>query len=144
MCTHSTSVPCYKDIESMVDLHTIPMFHANGWGRPQASTMHGIKQVMVRRFEPTFVFHLIQEHKATDMCLVPTMANALIHAPDLGDYDLSSMRRVMIGGAASSPEAGRSRRESLPLRRLRRLRLNGNRPGLDLRPRQTGSRLRDR
>ncbi len=94
----------YKDIESMVDLHTIPMFHANGWGRPQASTMHGIKQVMVRRFEPTFVFNLIQEHKATDMCLVPTMANALINAPDRGDYDLSSMQHVMIGGAASSPE----------------------------------------
>ncbi len=94
----------YKDIESMVDLHTIPMFHANGWGRPQASTMHGIKQVMVRRFEPTFVFKLIQEHKATDMCLVPTMANAVLNAPDIKDYDLSSMRRVMIGGAASSPE----------------------------------------
>jgi len=94
----------YKDLDSMVDLHTIPMFHANGWGRPQASTMHGIKQVMVRRFEPTFVFRMIQEHKATDMCLVPTMANAVINAPDRGDYDLSSMRRVMIGGAASSPE----------------------------------------
>jgi fatty-acyl-CoA synthase len=94
----------YKDIEVMVDLHTIPMFHANGWGRPQASTMHGIKQVMVRRFEPTFVFGLIQEHKATDMCLVPTMANALLNAPDLTNWDLSSMRRVMIGGAASSPE----------------------------------------
>jgi fatty-acyl-CoA synthase len=94
----------YKDIESMVDLHTIPMFHANGWGRPQASTMHGIKQVMVRRFEPTFVFSLIQDHRATDMCLVPTMANALLNAPDLGNWDLSSMRRVMIGGAASSPE----------------------------------------
>jgi fatty-acyl-CoA synthase len=94
----------YKDIESMVDLHTIPMFHANGWGRPQASTMHGIKQVMVRRFEPTFVFTLIQDHRATDMCLVPTMANALLNASDLGNWDLSSMRRVMIGGAASSPE----------------------------------------
>lgn len=102
---HALDVSCiYKDIESIVDLHTIPMFHANGWGRPQASTMHGIKQVMVRRFEPTFVFRLIQEHKATDMCLVPTMANALLNAPDLGQWDLSSMRRVMIGGAASSPE----------------------------------------
>ena len=38
--------------ETMVDLHTIPLFHANGWGRPQASTMLGSKQVMVRRFEP--------------------------------------------------------------------------------------------
>ena len=64
----------------------------------------GIKQVMVRRFEPAFVFRLIQEHKATDMCLVPTMANALINAPDRANFDLSSMRRMMIGGAASSPE----------------------------------------
>ena len=94
----------YKDIETTVDLHTIPMFHANGWGRPQASTMNGIKQIMVRRFEPTFVFRMIQEHRATDMCLVPTMANALINAPDRSQFDLSSMRRVMIGGAASSPE----------------------------------------
>jgi fatty-acyl-CoA synthase len=59
---------------------------------------------MVRRFEPTFVFKLIQQHKATDMSLVPTMANALLNAPDLGDYDLSSMRNIMLGGAASSPE----------------------------------------
>jgi fatty-acyl-CoA synthase len=104
----------YKDIESMVDLHTIPMFHANGWGRPQASTMHGIKQVMVRRFEPTFVFRLIQEHKATDMCLVPTMANAVLNAPDLDKWDLSSMRRVMIGGAASSPELTERVEKAIP------------------------------
>jgi fatty-acyl-CoA synthase len=33
---HALDVGCiYKDIETMVDLHTIPMFHANGWGRPQ-------------------------------------------------------------------------------------------------------------
>lgn len=102
---HALDIGClYRDLETMVDLHTIPMFHANGWGRPQASTMHGIKQVLVRRFEPAFVFGLIQEHKATDMCLVPTMANALLNAPDLSKWDLSSMRRVMIGGAASSPE----------------------------------------
>jgi fatty-acyl-CoA synthase len=80
------------------------LFHANGWGRPQASTLLGTKQVTVRRFEPTTVFRLIQEHRATDMCVVPTMANALIHAPDRAQWDLSSLRRVMIGGAANSPE----------------------------------------
>ncbi|HUS07109.1 MAG TPA: long-chain-fatty-acid--CoA ligase [Bryobacteraceae bacterium] len=94
----------YRNVESMVDLHTIPLFHANGWGHPQASTMLGIKQVMVRRFEPAAVFQLIQEHRATDMSLVPTMANALLNAPDLKSYDLSSLRETMIGGAAASPE----------------------------------------
>ena len=89
--------------EPIVDLHTIPLFHANGWGRPQASTLLGHKQVMVRRFDPVTVFQLIQEHRATDLSLVPTMANALLNSPDRGNYDLSSLRRMMTGGAASSP-----------------------------------------
>jgi len=93
-----------KDVETMVDLHTIPLFHANGWGKPQTSTMLGVKQVMVRRFEPTSVFKLIQEHHATDMSLVPTMANALLNAPDLKDYNVTSMRNITLGGAAASPE----------------------------------------
>ncbi len=94
----------YRETETMVDLHTIPLFHANGWGHPQASTMFGVKQIMVRRFEPNFVLRLIQEHRATDMCLVPTMANALLNTADLRKYDLSSLRCVMLGGAASSPD----------------------------------------
>ena len=94
----------YKDVDTMVDLHTIPLFHANGWGHAHASTMLGVKQVMVRRFDPTGVFKLIQEHRATDMSVVPTMANALLHAPDIGNYNLSSMRNIVIGGAAASPE----------------------------------------
>ena len=32
------------------------------------------------------------------------MANALLNAPDLKDYTLSSMRNITLGGAASSPE----------------------------------------
>ena len=90
--------------DTAVELHTIPLFHANGWGRPQASTMMGLKQVMVRRFEPTFVFRMIQEEKATAMSLVPTMANALINAPDIGEFDLSSLKEIHVGGAAASPE----------------------------------------
>jgi fatty-acyl-CoA synthase len=94
----------YDRPETMVELHTIPLFHANGWGRPQVSTMLGVKQVMVRRFEPSNVFRLIQEHGATDMCLVPTMAQALMHCPDRANWNTSTLRRIMIGGAASSPE----------------------------------------
>src|SRR3984885_2676217 len=95
---------CYRQPETVVELHTIPLFHANGWGRPQVSTMLGCKQVMVRRFEPNTVFRLIQEHGATDMSLVPTMANALLNAPGRLDWDLSSLRCIMMGGAASTPE----------------------------------------
>jgi fatty-acyl-CoA synthase len=88
----------------MVELHTIPLFHANGWGRPQCATFHGLKQVMVRRFDPAHVLRLIQEEKATSMSLVPTMANAVLHCPEIGKWDVSSLRQIHLGGAASTPE----------------------------------------
>jgi len=87
-----------------VALHTIPLFHANGWGAAQIAAMYGNKQVMVRRFEPTFVLRLIQQERATHMGMVPVMGNALLNSPDLGEYDLSSLKEIMMGGAASSPE----------------------------------------
>ena len=87
-----------------VELHTIPLFHANGWGRPQTAVMGGIKQVMVRRFEPSLVLRLVQEEGATAMSLVPTMANALLNCPDLGKYDVSTLQQIHIGGAAAAPE----------------------------------------
>ncbi len=86
-----------------VELHTIPLFHANGWGRPQSSTMIGMKQVMVRRFDPAGVCRLIQDEGATSMSIVPTMANALLAFEGRGAFDLSSMARIFIGGAAASP-----------------------------------------
>jgi len=90
--------------DNHVEIHTIPLFHANGWGRAHSSTLFGLKQVMVRRFDPMLVFKLIQEEKATGMGLVPTMANALIQCPGREAFDLSSMREINLGGAASSPE----------------------------------------
>jgi fatty-acyl-CoA synthase len=102
---HGLSVAgTFNHDDAAVELHTIPLFHANGWGRPQTATMMGIKQVMVRRFEPTTIFRLIQEEGATAMSLVPTMANALLNAPDLGRFDTSSLKEIHIGGAAASPE----------------------------------------
>ena len=99
----AVSATFYND-ETMVELHTIPLFHANGWGRPQCATLHGLKQVMVRRFEPLQVLRLIQEERATSMSMVPTMANALLHCPELATFDVSSLRQIHLGGAASSPE----------------------------------------
>jgi acyl-CoA synthetase (AMP-forming)/AMP-acid ligase II len=93
----------YQDVDSMVNLHTIPLFHANGWGHPQASTYFGVKQVMVNRFDPATVIELIEKHAATDMYLVPVMANMLLNAPEIKQAVPYSLRRIVIGGAATSP-----------------------------------------
>jgi fatty-acyl-CoA synthase len=93
----------YHD-DTAVELHTIPLFHANGWGRPQAATLCGLKQVMVRRFEPGSVLRLIEVEKATAMSMVPTMAVAVLNCAELGSFDISSVKQINLGGAASSPE----------------------------------------
>ena len=90
--------------DDTVELHTIPLFHANGWGRPQTATLFGAKQVMVRRFDPSQVLRLIQREKVTSCSVVPVMANALLNCPNLGEFDTSSLEEIHIGGAASSPE----------------------------------------
>jgi fatty-acyl-CoA synthase len=93
-----------EDPKPAIELHTIPLFHANGWGRPQCATMMGHLQVMVRRFDPPKICQLIERHRATNMCLVPTMANLLLNDPAIAKYELSSMKVIMLGGAAASPE----------------------------------------
>jgi len=90
--------------DTTVELHTIPLFHANGWGRPQIATMYGTRQIMVRRFDPVQVLRLIQEERVSSFAVVPTMANALLNCPELGKFDISSMQEIFIGGAASSVE----------------------------------------
>jgi len=86
-----------------VHLHTIPLFHANGWGSAHAITFVGGKHVMIQRWDCGEMFRLIEQERVTGCALVPTIAIALINSPELGKYDLSSLQRVNIGGAASSP-----------------------------------------
>lgn len=100
---HAMSVAMtFNPDDNGVELHTIPLFHANGWGRPQTATMMGLKHVMVRRFDPPVVCGLIQKERATAMSMVPTMASAVLNLPNLKDYDFSSLQKIMIGGAAAS------------------------------------------
>lgn len=101
---HALSVATIiMDPQTAVDLATIPLFHANGWGFPQAAPLMGVKQVMVRRFDPVNVMQLIEQNRATEMSIIPLMGNALLNVPEPGRFDLSSMRQIQIGGAASSP-----------------------------------------
>ena len=95
------------------ELHTIPLFHANGWGVAHFLTMLGGKHVMVHGFDPKEVFRLIEVERANHFSVVPIMATVLVNHPERKNYDLSSLRRIVIGGAASSPTLIREVEEKL-------------------------------
>src|SRR5215813_10455581 len=100
---HNTGLGLHDGEKAAVELHTIPMFHANGWGVPHFLTLLGGKHVMIQRFDPPEVFRLIEAERVNYCSLVPAMATALVNCPERAKYDLSSLRRINIGGAASSP-----------------------------------------
>jgi fatty-acyl-CoA synthase len=108
----SRDVAASTSCDSVV-LHTIPLFHANGWGSAHTITLVGGTHVMVHQFVPADVFRLIEREKVTNCSLVPTMATALVNCPDREKYDVSSLRYVMIGGAASAPTLVRDVEEKL-------------------------------
>lgn len=80
-------------------LHACPMFHAADYWSCYAVTVLGGFHVFMDKFEPRRLLELIQQHKVTAILLVPTMINMILDLPDAGDYDLSSLRRVMYGAS---------------------------------------------
>jgi fatty-acyl-CoA synthase len=96
-----------------VELHTIPLFHANGWGVAHSLTFLGGKHVMIHRFDPIEVFRLIEKEGAQTCSLVPIMATVLVNCPERTKYNLTSLKRATIGGAASSPTLIREVEEKL-------------------------------
>jgi fatty-acyl-CoA synthase len=91
-----------------VELNPMPMFHVGGsalftLGPVQAAAT----QVLMPRFSPALELELIEAHRVTLLCGVPTMLMALLSHPDRARRDLSSLRRVLTGGAVSPPALGR-------------------------------------
>ena len=136
---HALNVCMGFQIENgAVELHTIPLFHANGWGVAHFLTLLGGKHVMIQRFETKEVFRLIETEKVHSCSLVPIMATALVNCPERHNYDLSSLRRIVIGGAASSPTLVREVEEQLGCECFSGYGLTETCPSLTISPMKTG------
>jgi fatty-acyl-CoA synthase len=85
-------------------LAVVPMFHANAWGLPYAALMVGASLIMPDRFlqaEP--LAKMIEAEHITAGAAVPTIWTDLLRYLDEHPTDTSSMRRVVVGGAACPP-----------------------------------------
>ena len=100
--------------DTCVQLHTIPLFHVNGWGTPHFVTLLGGRHVLLPKFDPDQVVATIERERVTHVFLVPTMAAALLAAPSFASRNLSSLRRIKLGGAATPPSIVRALSERLP------------------------------
>ena len=88
--------------------HIAPMFHlADAWAT-FAMTWVGGRHVMVGEFDAETVMATIKKNKMTLSNLIPTMLNLMIKHPRVKEFDFSSLRVILSGGAPIAPEIVRS------------------------------------
>jgi acyl-CoA synthetase (AMP-forming)/AMP-acid ligase II len=95
-------------------LHAAPMFHLADLATWIATLFTGGTHVILPGFSPDAALAAIEEHRVTDILLVPTMIQLLVDSPNLPRYDVSSLARLIYGGS-TIPEALLTRaRRSFP------------------------------
>ena len=113
VCLHALgTIAELKLVDSDIWGHIAPMFHlADAWAT-FAFTWVGARHVMVGQFEPETVMSAIETEHITLSNLIPTMLNLMIKHPRIGDFDFSSLRVILSGGAPIAPQVVRSIMES--------------------------------
>ncbi|HXE00043.1 MAG TPA: long-chain fatty acid--CoA ligase [Candidatus Acidoferrum sp.] len=80
-------------------LMVLPLSHSYGLTVMNAGSILGTRGVLLRWFNPEGVLDTIQRYRVESMAGVPTMFVYLLHYPDAGRFDTSSMRSWGSGAA---------------------------------------------
>jgi acyl-CoA synthetase (AMP-forming)/AMP-acid ligase II len=84
-------------------LHTLPMFHVNGWGMPFGVTGVGGRHVVLRQVDGTEILHRVRRHGVTLMCAAPAVVNAALDGAANWDGEVPGRGRVRIVCAGAPP-----------------------------------------
>src|SRR5439155_3881666 len=63
-----------------VYLHTLPMFHCNGWGMPYALTAMGVRQVVIRKIDGEEILKRVDAEGVTLFNCAPAVIAAVLDA----------------------------------------------------------------
>lgn len=86
-----------------VYLHTLPMFHCNGWGLPYLLAGLGAKQVVLRNVDGTEILQRVATHGVTLLCGAPTVAGMILDAASKWDGEVPGRGRVRMIVAGAPP-----------------------------------------
>ena len=84
-----------------VYLHTLPMFHCNGWGMPYAMTAMGGQHIVLRKVDGPEILRRIEDHGVTLLCGAPAVIAAVLDAAADWDGDIpgAGTMRIVVAGA---------------------------------------------
>ena len=84
-----------------VALAVLPMFHVTGMQVSMNTAIYtGATLIILPRWDRDLAGRMITRHRVTTWTSIPTMMIDFLSNPKLGEYDISSLKRVSGGGAA--------------------------------------------
>ncbi|MET1002182.1 MAG: AMP-binding protein [Acidimicrobiia bacterium] len=86
-----------------VYLHTLPMFHCNGWGMTYAVTGMGGRHIVLRKVDGAEILRRVRDHGVTLMCGAPAVVAAILDAAAEWDGDIPGRGRTRIVVAGAPP-----------------------------------------
>jgi long-chain acyl-CoA synthetase len=81
-------------------LQALPFSHSFGLLALHVANGMGMASVLMAHFDPVEAFRAIERHQVEYLPATPSMLWQLAHHPDRGRFNLSSLRRILSGGAA--------------------------------------------
>ncbi|MGZ5837184.1 MAG: AMP-binding protein [Xanthobacteraceae bacterium] len=81
-------------------LGVMPLYHTMGVRSLIAMSLIGGTFVCLPRFDPRQALAAIAAEKITNLYLVPTLYHDLVHHPDFGNTDISTVRKLGFAGAS--------------------------------------------
>ncbi|MGF1598338.1 MAG: AMP-binding protein [Acidimicrobiales bacterium] len=84
-----------------VYLHTLPMFHCDGWGMLYTVTGMGVKHVVLRKVDGPEILRRVRDHGVTLMCGAPAVCTAVLDAARdwEGEIPGAGTVRMVVAGA---------------------------------------------
>ncbi len=86
-----------------VYLHTLPMFHCNGWGVTYAVTGMGGRHIVLRKVDGAEILRRVEEHGVTLMCGAPAVMTAVLDAAASWDGPIPGRDQVRVVVAGAPP-----------------------------------------
>ncbi|MFF1788450.1 AMP-binding protein [Kitasatospora sp. NPDC058243] len=86
-----------------VYLHTLPMFHANGWGLPFALTGLGARHIVLRKVDGAEILRRVERHGVTFLSGAPAVVQMVLDAAAEWDGPVPGRDRVRIVVAGAPP-----------------------------------------
>ena len=86
-----------------VYLHTLPMFHCDGWGMLYTVTGMGVKHVVLRKVDGAEILRRVEQHGVTLMCGAPAVVTAVLDAAQDWDGEIPGRGEVRMVVAGAPP-----------------------------------------